>query len=242
MKQLSWRFVFSNILAAVFLVVFAPSWKKLSEDMTVDGSDPLYGWIIFLVTIVGIIASALKAYDLAFHARVKLKVLQKIFLVFLYLVSMFGAVIMVTIASRMIQPWDVMRNGGFVFLILLIIVAMFVLLVLESHFLDDRPKKPLSKPSLQFANIGSMMYSGFGISICWNAIVIGGQIYFPYNLLGFVQLVLTMLIMVFPFQRLFWYEMFSHADSKLDHFKVVGAIALTLLSGILPYYFIDRGI
>lgn len=73
MKNLSARFILSNILTAALLIYFGANWKAMNRIVSTDGSDPQYGIFIFVITIVGMIANTFKAYDLAYHSRNKLK-------------------------------------------------------------------------------------------------------------------------------------------------------------------------
>lgn len=107
----------------------------------------------------------------------------------------------------------------------------------ECFFFQYRPRKPLSKIKLQFANIGSALFSGVGISVLWNALIIGRNRYMQGTAIELLGYILILFALVFPFQRIFWYEVLSDAESKLDHLKTAGAILLVMVAGIVPLYF-----
>jgi hypothetical protein len=239
MNQLSNRFVLNQVVTAILLVVFAADWKALGSKLDQPGSDPLYGAILILVVLFGIVANVMKAYDLAHYSRNRLKWFEQLFLVFLYLTSMFGGIFMLFAGAYMITSFSAKNDSGLIFLMVMVMIAMFILLVLEGFYLENRPKKPLQKSKLMLANLGSMLYTSFGISICWNAFVIGGNIHIDNDIWGFLHLCVVMLLIVFPFQRLFWYQVLSDAETKVDHVKVLAGIVLVLLSGTIPYYWVN---
>ncbi len=237
MKQLSTHFIIGNIITAVLLVVFASEWESWYKEISVKGSNPVYGYFIYFVVITGIIANAYKAHDLAHHSINKLNWTERIFLILLYLLSMIGMLILLGIGLDLIHEMDGRHDRSYMILMILIMVAGFILLVLESFFLEHPPKKPLSGIKLLFANIGSMLYSSLGISICWNSLVIGGGIQLSDGFIGVVQTLFLMLPLVFSFQRLFWYEVMSNTNSRPDHWKTASAILLVILSGTAPLWF-----
>lgn len=239
MNQLSNRFVLNQIVTAILLVVFASDWKALGSKLDQPGSDPLYGAILIVIVVFGMIANVMKAYDLAHYSRNRLKWFEQLFLVFLYLTSLFGGVFMLFAGAYMITSFNAKNDAGMIFLMVLVMLGMFILLVLEGFYLGDRPKSPLRKSNLMLADLGSMLYTSFGISICWNAFVIGGSIQIGRDVWGFLQLCMIMLLFVFPFQRLFWYQVFSDAETKVDHLKVFASMVLVLLSGTIPYYWVN---
>lgn len=221
------------------MAVFAADWKALGSKLDYPGSDPLHGIILIVIVVFGMIANVMKAYDLAHYSRNRLKWFEQLFLVFLYLTSMFGGLFMLFAGAYMMKNFNSKNDFGMIFLMLIVMVAMFILLVLEGFFLENRPKQPLQKSNLMFANLGSMLYTSFGISICWNAFIIGGNIRISQDIWGFLHLCLIMLLLVFPFQRLFWYQVLSDAETKIDHVKVLAGIILVILSGTLPYCWVN---
>jgi hypothetical protein len=207
--------------------------------MQQKGADPLYGVIIYLITIVGIYASSLKGYTLAQQKNRQLKWYGQLFIVGLYLVSLMGTIFLFSIAHNLIFE-DFGRKDG-LFLMVLCILYSFILLVLEGFYLENPFRENLPRWKSYLAEYGSMMYSSIGISICWDTFIIGGSITFQPGFSSVLQLVLLMLLIAFPFQRLFWYEALTDAESNPDKLKVLGGIILVLISGILPLYFVDRG-
>jgi len=237
MKNLSARFILSNILTAALLIYFGANWKAMNRIVSTDGSDPQYGIFIFVITIVGMIANTFKAYDLAYHSRNKLKWFEQIFLVVIYIAGFGTTVGLIFTSFQMMGPREFQMSKGNIMIQLTAVLAAFILLVLESFYFQYRPKKPLTKIKLQFANIGSALYSGVGISVLWNALILGNNRYMQGTVIELLGYVLILFALVFPFQRLFWYEVLSDAESKLDHLKTVGAIILVMASGIVPLYF-----
>ena len=237
MKNLSSRFILSNILTAALLIFFSSNWKSMHRIISADGSDPAYGIFIFVITIVGMIANTYKAYDVAYRSRNKLKWFEQIFLVVIYIAGFGATVGLIFTSFKLMGPYQFQMSGGSVFIQLTATLAAFILLVLESFFFQYRPKKLLSKIKLQFANVGSALYSGVGISVLWNALIIGRNRYMQGTAIELLGYVLILFALVFPFQRIFWYEVLSDAESKLDHLKTAGAILLVMAAGIVPLYF-----
>jgi hypothetical protein len=237
MKNISTRFVFGNILSAILLVWFSSDWVQLKKEIDDHGSDPLYGFLIYIVILLGIVTSTMKGYDVSYHSTKRLMWFEQIFIFILYTLSLLVMFILLNVSINfMFSADDQYKDKDHIFLIVIAAVAGFILLVLEGFFLEHRPAKPLSKEKVWFANVGSSIYSSFGIGICWNTIVVGGGIHFQPGAFSLLQQILLMLLLVFPFQRLFWFEVFNDAESKLDYVKVIGSIMLVMASGIIPLY------
>jgi hypothetical protein len=237
MKNISTRFVLGNILSSILLIWFSSDWAQMNKQLSVSGSDPLYGFMLYAVVILGIVTSTMKGYDVSYNSTKSLKWFEQIFIFILYVMSLFVLLILLGASVNLMFTVDYQyKTKVHIFLIVIACVVGFILLVLEGFFLEHRPNKPLSKQQLWLANLGSSLYSSFGIGICWNTMVIGGGIHFQPGALSFVQQILLMLVMVFPFQRLFWFEVFNDAESKLDYVKVFGSFLLVMASGILPLY------
>lgn len=238
MNQLSTRFILSNVIAAGLLIYFGSGWKDAHHALVTPGSDAWFGVFIYLATVMGIVANAYKAYDLAYQTKNAFKWFEQLFLFIIYVFGFAGGMVMIFVGFQYMGDYEFQMEGGVLILQLFTGIAAFVLLVLESYFFQYRPKKPLSKFKRQFANFGSTTFSGIGISVLWNAFILGSDRYMHSTVIEFLGYSLLMIALVFPFQRLFWYEVLGSAESKIDHLKTFGAILLVILSGVVPLYFV----
>lgn len=234
MKHLNTKFIISNIITAVFLFFSVPYYRREAEQWIERGSAPLYSYGLMLIVLVGMISMILKSYSLAYYSRNKIQWHGRLFLVLTY-VGAFISNMAILIKAEALGDYFPKSTGPMI-LVVLIMVFGFIGLILESHFIQHRPKKPLPKRWVRLADTGSMIYSSVGINLCWNHLVIGANIHYTNLLFSVLMHVLLMVVFVFSFQRLFWYEIMSDSETKTDNRKTFLAILLVFLSGILPIY------
>lgn len=233
MKHLNTRFIISNIITAVFLFFSVPYYRKEAEQVIERGSAPVYAGFLLLVLVVGMIAMGLKSYDLACHSRNKIRWHGRLFLAVTYI----GAFIANMFILVKADSYGTTGPKTIAALVMLpILVFGFIGLVLESHLIQHRPKKPLPKQWVRLADRGNMLYSSVGINLCWNHLVIGSHIHYTNLFVSILVHTLLMVVFVFSFQRLFWYEIMSDSETKTDNLKTFLAILLVFISGILPIY------
>lgn len=233
MNQLSFRFVLINCITAVLLVFAAPTYIQLNREYSREGASLFLGLFLYLIVWGGLMCSILRSYDLAYHSNNKLTVFEQLFLFVIYFLGWASTSIFGAIAAMLMTKSDRAQ----MLLTIAITLPAFILLVLESHLLSNRPKYELHPLLAYVGKIGNSVYASVGITVCWTTVYIGEGISFQYSLSNFLFNTFMMLIFVFPFQRLFWYEVMSHSNEKVDQLKVIGAIVLVILCGLLPRYF-----
>jgi|GEM_PF-4130360 len=233
MKQLNTRFIISNLITAVLLFFSVNYYRQHYEYEREHGLSPLYSVLIIFAVLVGMVSMNVKSYDLAYHSKNKIQWHGRLFLFLMYL----GGWISNMLVAGSAIPTEKNEISSFLgTLVILLFVIGFAAIVLESHFLSERPKKPLPVAWVKLAEKGSIIYSSVGIGLCWNHLVIGANIHIPNIFLSLVVHAVLMFFFVFSFQRLFWYEIISNSETKKDNLKTFLAILLVFLSGILPIY------
>lgn len=231
MKHLNTRFIISNIITAVSLFFSVRYYQKTMEELKHPGSAPVYGFFIIVAAVIGMVSMGAKSYDLAFHSRNNIRWSGRLFLILTYIGAFLSNIYLIDEGVHLGDFLD-----GYFLLLFVILIGGFVLLVLETHFLQHRPKKTLPKQVIKLADFGSMIYSSVGINLCWNHLIVGSNVNHSNWLNSLPFYVLAMIIFVFSFQRLFWYEIISDSETKKDNLKTALAILLVFVSGILPIY------
>ena len=235
MKQLSTRFIISNIVTAVLLCFSVNYYRKHYQYEHEHSTSGFYSLILILAVLVGMVSMNIKSYDLAYHSKNKIQWHGRLFLIIMYLS---GWISNMFVAGAAMPKGAIYHHTLMDTLIILVFIIGFIAIILESHFLSSRPKKPLPKYLVNLAEKGSMIYSSVGIGLCWNHLVIGANIHFTNIVLSIFTHIILMIIFVFSFQRLFWYEIISNSETKKDNLKTFLAIVLVFLSGILPIYLV----
>ncbi len=180
------------------------------------------------------IATTIRASNIAYESKNHIKWYGRLFLFTLYICSFVANMLLINSAIRMIG-FD-SRTGGARGYAIIILIVGFISLIAESYFLQNRPKQILYPHHQKKINWISGIYSSLGVSLCWNHLVVAGGIHFTNTVFSILMHIVLMFVLVFPFQRLFWYELVSNSESRKDNLKTFGAIVLVFACGIIPIF------
>lgn len=234
MKQLNARFILSNIVTALLLVVFMPYYREQVEASRERGTNVWYGYLLLAIVFLGMIAMIAKSYNLSASSKNKLHWHGRLFLILIY-IGGFGSNVILIMAAEHHGNFFFERPFGMVSVVLVLIFG-FIFLLLESHFLQERPVRKLPKKFDVPIDLVGSMYTSVGINLCWNHFVVGIHVDTNNLLVSIPTYLILMFFFVFSFERLFWYEIMSDSETKRDNLKTIVAILLVMAAGIVPMY------
>ena len=240
MNQLSVRFFITNAITCVWLIFNGATLKAERETM-MESSNVPYGLFIYLILILGVYFSWIKAKDLGYRKTNRLNIFEKIFIFLIYLFALIGNSLIAYVATfylfenpELIPDWF---NTVNVIVNLLAVGYIFA----EGYVLSDEVNRPPSPNLLRWSNFILPIYSGMAVSLAWNLLILGGDISLDPDRSDFISETIAacvlVLMIIFPYQRLLWYEIFSDSQGWKANVKIVGSLIFVVLCAILPLFF-----
>ncbi len=241
MKKLSHRFILSNIITSVWLALNTAMLRGENE-LIWKGRDLFYGIIIYLIFLFGVYFSFVKARDLAYRCYRKPSGFESFVLVLLYLFAILGNSGMLYFSGSLIFGGMDNAPEAFKNISTGLMVISFFYIVAEGYVLGGNSNpKPVSDRKRKIADYAVMLYISTGITITWNALILGGKVRLSVHQHDFVSELIAacvlVVMMVLPFQRLFWYEVFADSGGWKDNLKVAASFLLVIAGAILPLFF-----
>ncbi len=216
------------------LILSVPYYREHGDDLLDSRHRVLYSSLILLVFVLGSVSTILTGYESVRVSKRKLHWHGRLFLIILYLGAFASNIALAVMFSALIAK-DLEK---YVMILILTVfsIILFIVLVLEIHFLQYPPKKPLPVLLARPAKFLSRYYVSIGINLCWVHLVVSNPIH-QTNIFASIAIhTMLMIIFAFSFERLFWYEVISDSDSKKSYIRTFLAILAVLISGILPIY------
>jgi hypothetical protein len=238
--KLSARFYLSNAIACIWLIYNGRA-LEAEHARLFQSQDIFYGVLLYLVLIPGVYFSYIKAKDLSHKRPHRLNVFEGIFISALFLLGVLGNSLIAYFGTAYLfgsveaaPQW--FYNGNIVFN-LLAIGYYFA----EGYVLISGVRKPPAAWKVKVSNYILPIYTGLAISVVWNVFMLGGNLRLDAshsNILSeTIAACVLVLMIVLPFQRLFWFEIFSESQGWKANLKIVGSLLFVMLSAILPLFF-----
>ncbi|MDX2361394.1 MAG: hypothetical protein QNK23_11355 [Crocinitomicaceae bacterium] len=240
MEKISRRFLLTNILTAVSIVLGIKALRAEGEDIW-EQQNTLYGVVILLAFLVGAYFSVLKAKELASKRQKSTSIYQNLFLMILYLYAIFGNIFMSTIGVSYIFG-GLTEIPAYASIGLIILFAVGVgSLIWEGASLGKSKKPPISKLKSKVTNFGLMFYTSMGIGVAWQLMIVGGDNTLAWGAQNFwgdlISSLLAVVVIVIPFDRLFWYEIMAQTNGWKDNLKVLWSLCFVIAAAIVPLFF-----
>lgn len=240
MKQLSLRFFLSNVFTAIWLIV---NISQLQSDNRLiwKGKDPVYGSMLLVIFFAGIFFSWVKARDLRARSKKVPGKFENFLLILFYLFAIGGNSLWLFAAVSLIFGGyeavpDTFKNAS-----VAVMLISFLFLTAEGYVLGNGTGKLLSEKMRKITDAIVVLYIGTGISVVWNTLILGGNVSLrpdqPALWSELIAACVLVLMMVLPFQRLFWFEVFSESQHRNDHLKIFAGLVLVLAGAIVPLFF-----
>ncbi len=241
MDKLTTRFFLSNLITATIIVLSIP-WLQERNKMIFEGKDTVYGIIILLAFISGIYFSIVRSKYMGQQLTGRMSGFEKFFIGLLYLFAMGGNMMMLFVALTSIYgAHETIPTYADIIGISLMLLCMGGLGA-EVAYWSKSQGKPVSEKRNKLANWLIMFYVGTGSAVVWDVMIIGSNMSIRTSTSGFwadmVALFFLALMVLFPFQRLFWYEMVVQSRGWKDNLKVALAFTTVLAAAIVPLFFV----
>lgn len=241
MEKLANRLILSNIISAILIVLSSASLKG-NHDFIFNGRSWPLGVGILISLCLGMYFSIIKARAIGQRSSVNPGIVKGFFLFLLYLFSLLANfLIYISAMCLMVGSIDggsePLKVAGILFL-----VTIFTLLIFEGFSVSGASKRQVSRGRERTANLFVMIYMNVGISITWDALILGGSrdldIHQSDIIPELLACVALTLMLLFPFQRLYWYEVLTTSTTRKDNLKILAAICVVILAAISPMFFL----
>ncbi|MFT5779752.1 MAG: hypothetical protein ACI837_002711 [Crocinitomicaceae bacterium] len=241
MKNITTRFVLTNIVSAIVLIISLPLVHQERQELIDDKQDVLKGAVILGTFILGFILRIIKSKAVSVASTGEMSFLEKMFLGLLFLFSLSATINFVMISSTYLYGDGMSSQGQMIYGISLMMISVCIIfyeaaMVLSSgsNYSKDKPKRKWVDPLYSY-------YIGFGIALSWDVMVVGGSSGLSFDMENFwsefIATIFLALMMVVSIQRLFWFEVFTSSTGWKDNLKVIASVVLVLASAIVPLFY-----
>jgi len=240
MKSINSRFVVSNIVTSIILILSIPLLEN-QQNKVFHETDMIQGVFILFVFILGLFLRIKKSRDIARNVpSKKLNVIEKIFLTLFFI---FGISTSINFTfgsfSYMYGKLDYVPDTGKVFQICLMMFSFFVLFY-EVYMVSGEANPKLAKQTKWLDPLYSF-YIGIAIAFSWDVMIVGGHSKLFWGMENFwsefIATICLALMFIMSVQRLFWYELFKNSSGWKDNLKVLASFTVVLASAITPLFF-----
>jgi len=240
MRSITARFVISNIISSIILIGSIPLLKQQQNEVF-NGVGKIGGIIIFLVLITGQFASVYKAKVIAtIHYLPRFNRLEKIFLGIIFFFGVTSVIMtMVTFTNVFGSSLDDVPSVIKIIAIILTLTGVVLLVVEALIVFGNISVKP--KKESKWVNLMVYLYVSVGIAIGWDTMVLGSKIGLSWDQSNIVSeliaSVFLALMLFFPFQRLFWFEIMAVSRGWKDNLVVFCSVLMVLICAIIPLFY-----
>lgn len=242
MHKITLKFLLTNILTAVFLILNTQDWViKYDEVMHQENVGLGIGLLIFFV--LGFLVRVKMAYSSAYNAQKNISKFERFFIGVLLLFALTSTMNFSFISTNNIFG-DIEANEGFkTYLSMTLIIISVLLLIAEAMILFVEDKAELKPPKHEKAyNRLYQYYVSIGIALSWNIMMIGNSQGLSFDMPDFwpelFANIALVVMLVLPFQRFFWYEIFSASKTLKDQFIVFSSLLIVIASAVVPLFFV----
>ena len=238
MNKLSYRFILSNIITSVLLVISSMVFGK-SDGNAWEEQNILYGLFIYPVFLAGLFFGLVKARDLGNRITKKLSTFEVVFVFILYVFALGANAMMLFMANNLLYGGHQHIPRFIENITIGLMLLTFVVLIAEPILFSSLKKKHIGKRMLKWTDFFHGAYISIGIGVTWNVLVYNGKLRISFEQSDFwgelFALIVLAIMIILPFQRLFWYEVMAESNKK-DSWKVFGSISLVIVAAILPLF------
>jgi len=241
MDKISTRFFFSNLLTALFIVVSIP-WLKQENELLFDGEDSCYGVVVLFAFISGTYFSIVRAKFMGQNLFRRMSRFEKVFIGILYFFSLMANMTMVLFSLTLINGTEeTIPQYAFIILVCLMLFNLWCL-GLEVTSLSKPQGKPVSDKKNKKAEWFRLLYVSAGAAATWDNMIISQNFSLSWDQHDFwselIATIVLVIMILIPFQRLFWYEIMVKSKGWKENLKVFAAFSTALVAAIAPLFFI----
>lgn len=240
MDKLSVRFYLTNAIACIWLIFNGRALEE-EHDSLFSRQDIFYGILLYLTVILGVYFSYIKAKELSYNQKHRFNGFERIFIFLIFLFGILGNSLIAYFATAYLfgsveaaPEW--FYNGNIIFNLLAIGYY-----IAEGYVLASGVKNPPAAWKVKLSNYIVPIYTGVAISLVWNVFMLGGNLSLDLGqsdiLSETISACVLVLMIVLPFQRLLWFEIFADSKGWKANLKIVASLIFVMLAAILPLFF-----
>lgn len=242
MHKITIQFLLTNILTSILLIVNAQYWENKFDEIMHERNIEL-GIVILIFFVLGFIIRIKKAYIAAFNSKNNISKFERYFIAILLFFALTSTMNFSFISTNNIFG-DIEANEGYkAYLSMTLIIISVLLLIAEAMilFVEDKAEIKPQKHAKTYNRL-YRYYVSIGITLSWNVMMVGNSQGLSFDMTDFWSELFANIVLAFmlvlPFQRFFWYEIFSASKTIKDNFIVAGSLILVVASAIVPLFFI----
>ncbi len=242
MQKITLKFLLTNILTAVFLIINAQDWV-IKYDEVMHQRNVGLGIGILAFFILGFFIRGKMAYISAYNAKGNISKFERFFIAILLLFALTATTNFIFISNNNIFGEIEAYQGYRMYLGVTLGVVSLFLLLFEGLVLLDKEEFKIKAP--RHEKVYTRLYQyyiGIGVSISWNIMMVGNSKGLSFDMPDFwTELfanVALVVMLVLPFQRFFWYEIFSGSKTFKDNLIVLGSLLVVIASAVVPLFFV----
>lgn len=242
MQKITLKFLLANILTSIFLILNSGDWV-IKYDEFMHHRNVGLGVGLLVIFVIGFFIRYKMATISAYNAKNNISKVERIFLAALFLFALTGTINFTFMANNNIFGEIEEYQGYKMYLGITLVVVSFFLIMFEGVLIFAKDEFKLKKPKHQKVYTRLYQYYiGIGVSISWNMMMIGNSKQMTLDMPNFwselIATIFLVIMLVFPFQRFFWYEVFSASKTIKDNLIVIGSLIMVIASAVVPLFYL----
>ncbi|MBL1280712.1 MAG: hypothetical protein COA33_010585 [Fluviicola sp.] len=217
----------ANIIISVCVI---SSSYFLDENMSImrPGYNPLVGYAILSIAILAMPFGVIKARSLSFKKKENITKSELFIITMLFFGALFTTILIVYMGCVLIEPRDFSFSDETLYIFGGVASFAVITFLLEcwNLFLGS-PKKEPKKGWVTISNLIVPLYCGISIAILWEGAFDPQWELDPIDLRKVIVSSTMAFLLILPFQRLFWYELFTDTVTGKESVKAVASIGLS---------------
>ena len=191
------------------------------------GTNPLLGSVMLVMILLAMPFSVIKARDLSFKERKNLIKAERFLIIMIYFAALFTTILIVYMSCSLIDDSPTLsENMLYIFYSISGIALFFFLWECWILFVAGAKKRP-QKRWVRLSNFIIPLYAGLAIAILWESAFDLNWEADPIDVRKVILSCMLALVLILPFQRMFWYETFAGSSSGRESLRSLASIVLS---------------
>lgn len=241
MKSINARFIVSNIVSSVILIISIPLWNNQNKSLF-HGTDLMQGIFLLSFFTLGFFLRIKKSREIArTMPKNNLNTLENGFLTLLFVFGVFPAILFVFGGVSNIFG-GINESGITGMIISCSLFSCTVFVLFYENYMVSGAANPKPAKQTKWLDPTYNIYVGITITLAYDNWVIGPNSKLAWGMesfwFEFIASILLVIMFMMSVQRLFWHEVFINSLGWEDNLKVIASCILVLVSAIIPLFFL----
>ena len=241
MKNINTRFIISNIVSSVIIIISIPLWNNQNKSLFHE-KDLMQGIFLLSFFTLGFFLRIKKSREIArTMPKKELNTIEFRFLTLLFICGLFPAIPFVFGGvSNIFGGMNESGTTGMIISCSLFSCTVFVLFY--ENYMVSGAANPKPAKQTKWLDPVYNLYVGITITLVYDNWVIGPNSKLAWGMESFwsefIASIFLVIMFMIPIQRLFWHEVFINSLGWKDNLKVSASCLLVLASAITPLFFL----